>query len=218
MLADPLQVPRILSHPTASQFNAYRPRRNGKPAVRLAEAKELLDERFLLLYSDNLAPLSPGALWQRHQALGRAGDRYPGREGQGEHPPRAGDSSIDAYDATRASAGLTHVEIGYMIVERDAVMNMDPGRGSFSLVLRELAAANRLGAYEPGCGRYHSISDLGRLAAVGGLSSPAAPVLLDRDGADQPQGGPRRIYLAEGRFRLDPGDRRGPGMPGPRRF
>ena len=124
---------------------------------RLAEAGGLLDERFLLLYCDNLAPFRLQPLWQRH-----AGGDWPvsvtlAAKEQGNIRLRP-DGSIDVYDPTRSEPGLTHVEIGYMIVERDAVLGMNPGRGSFNLVLQELARAGRLGGFDPGCA-YYSISD-----------------------------------------------------------
>ena len=69
-----------------------------------------------------------------------------------------------------------------MIVERDACGNENRSkRGSFSVVLRELAAANRLAAYEPGCALSQHFRSR-PAAAVGRFSSPAAAALLDRDG------------------------------------
>ena len=69
---------------------------------------------------------------------------------------------MGSFDNTIPAAlapNLDYVEIGYMLVERDAVCRLiDPPDISFSRVLRRLAETSALAGMV--CGdRYHSISD-----------------------------------------------------------
>jgi D-glycero-D-manno-heptose 1,7-bisphosphate phosphatase len=158
---------------------------------RLAEARGLLDERFVLMYGDNLAPFVLDRLWERHV--------------QGGSPPltltvaakvkgniRPGAPLV--YDPTRTQSGLTHVEIGYMIAERDPILALDPARGSFSLTIQALSESGRLNAFDPGCS-YRSISDLGRLRETEEFLQPRKLILIDRDGVLNRKA-PRAQYVA----------------------
>ena len=105
---------------------------------RLAEARSTLEERFVLLYCDNYAPFRLERLWERHQEAGLPVTVTLASKERGNF--RLGKAGVvEAYDPTRRESGLNEVEIGYTIVERDPVMKMEPARGSFSLVLTELA-------------------------------------------------------------------------------
>lgn len=147
---------------------------------RLAEAGSLLDERFLLLYADNLAPFRLRLLWQRHRSLDIPLTATVVRKERG-NLRLAANGTVDLYDPGRNEPGLSHVEIGYMIVERDPILALNPDRGSFSFVLQGLARTHRFGAYEPGCA-YQSISDPQRLRETEAFLRPRRLVLLDRDG------------------------------------
>jgi D-glycero-D-manno-heptose 1,7-bisphosphate phosphatase len=148
---------------------------------RLAEAAAKLDERFVLLYGDNFAPFALQALWQRHCAAGLPVTLTVATKSKGNI--RLGENStVAVYDPSRAQANLTHVEIGYMIAERDPVLALDPARlGSFSRTIESLAAAHQLNAFFPGCS-YRSISDLPRLRETEEFLRPRRLLLVDRDG------------------------------------
>jgi len=147
---------------------------------RIFEACHLLDERFVLLYADNLAPFRLQPLWERHQQLAVPLTATLVRKGKGNIRLSA-DGAIEAYDSTRTQSGLSHVEIGYMIVERDPILSLQPQAGSFSLVLAQLAAQGCFGGYDPGF-IYNSIADLPRLRRTEDFLRPRRLLLLDRDG------------------------------------
>jgi histidinol-phosphate phosphatase family protein len=147
---------------------------------RLAEAAALLERRFFLLYADNLAPVSFPWLVQCHNMAQKPLTVTLSRKAAGNI--RLSASGLVAfYDSTRTQPGLDFVEIGYMIAERDAILLQTPVRGSFSLVLRNLALSGQLAAFNPGC-FYQSISDLDRLRLVEEYVTPKKLLLVDRDG------------------------------------
>jgi D-glycero-D-manno-heptose 1,7-bisphosphate phosphatase len=162
---------------------------------RLAEARGLLDERFVLMYGDNLAPFVLDRVWESHVAAAgepaltltvarkeKGNMKVPPVPSppEGRVPPVGAPAAL-VYDPTRTQAGLTHVEIGYMIAQRDPIMALDPARGSFSLTIQALAESGRLSAFDPGCS-YRSISDLGRLRETEEFLRPRKLILIDRDG------------------------------------
>lgn len=147
---------------------------------RITEAADLLDERFVLAYGDNFAPFRGDALAARHEACGLPVTLTVAAKERGNVRLGA-DGAVEAYDPDRAETGLRHVEIGYMMVDRDPVLALDPGRGNFSLTLRQLAAGRRLAAFDPGVA-YESISDLPRLRELEQFLLPKRILLVDRDG------------------------------------
>lgn len=147
---------------------------------RIAEAADFLDGRFVLAYGDNLAPFRLDALMACHEAAGLPVTLTVAAKEKGNVRLGA-DGTVEAYDPTRTEAGLGHVEIGYMMVDRDDVLALDPSRGSFSLTVARLGREGRLAALDPGCG-YESISDLDRLHALERFLAPKRILLVDRDG------------------------------------
>lgn len=147
---------------------------------RLFEARSLLESRLVLMYADNLAPVSFAWLVEHHVAVGQPLTVTLAAKSKGNIRLSAS-GLIDCYDLSRCQPGLDYVEIGYMLAERDAVLAQQPERGSFSLVLRDLAASGRLAGFSPGC-FYHSISDLERLRRTEEYVRPKRVLLIDRDG------------------------------------
>ena len=152
---------------------------------RLVEALPLLDERFVLLYSDNFAPVDLDALLEAHRSNRTALTatlkvKKPGNIGIGL------DGSVTIYDANRIVGGLDHVEIGYMVVERDRVRGLWSGIDgqpdvNFSQVLQRAASAEEFGGYVAG-GPYFSVSDPTRLETTRRALGDRRVLLIDRDG------------------------------------
>jgi D-glycero-D-manno-heptose 1,7-bisphosphate phosphatase len=148
---------------------------------RLSEASAALDRQFLLLYSDNFAPVRLEQVAALHAA--RPADvtlvLQPKQNG---NIRLAADGGIELYDRTRTASGLAYVEIGYMIVERDAALAALPARDvSFSIALEVLTArgrANGLVTRDP----YHSISDVDRWKLAERYLAPKRILIVDRDG------------------------------------
>lgn len=154
-------------------------------ARRLTEARDLLDDRFLLLYSDNYAPMDLEGLLGVHEATGCALTATLKAKESGN--VRTGPlGRVDAYDASRTEDDLDHVEIGYMVVERDRALGFLDGIAgqpdvSLSAVLEIATRRGALGGHVVG-GPYFSISDPTRLEVVRRALGGRRIVLMDRDG------------------------------------
>lgn len=163
---------------------------------RLWEARAQLDDRFLLLYSDNYVPFSLDKLARLHAQRGQIltlllQPKKPG------NVRLSADGAIERYDRTRAESGLDYVEIGYMIVERDAVLDAFPPdpNVSFARVLEAIANAGRVAGMvsrDP----YHSISDIDRWKLAERYLRPKRIVMVDRDGTIN-QRPPRGEYVED---------------------
>ncbi|MDP7068504.1 MAG: HAD-IIIA family hydrolase [Acidimicrobiales bacterium] len=152
---------------------------------RVVEAVGLLDESFILIYSDNFAPVDLSALAERHATSGRSLTVTVKSKTSGNlrYSPQ---TDAVAYDPARATPGLNHVEIGYMLVERDATLRMlETVDGypdvAYSEVLRLAARGGELGGHRTG-GAYYSVSDPTRLELTRDYFSAKKILLIDRDG------------------------------------
>lgn len=148
---------------------------------RILEASAELDPTFLLLYSDNYAPISFEKLHAFHATRGTVVSLVV--------QPKASanirlmqNGMVDLYDPTRTAPGLEFVEIGYMVVERDRLLPfMDDPDASFSRGLRRLADQRQLAGFvsqDP----YHSISDMDRLQLTERYLANKRILMIDRDG------------------------------------
>jgi histidinol-phosphate phosphatase family protein len=165
---------------------------------RIWEARDLLDERFVLLYSDNFASFPFDEMWQQHQK-NRAmislllSHKTPGNVAVGK------DGILETYDRNRQNS-LPFVELGYMLIEREPMLSayMDifgTPDFSFSRVLEYFADKGTIS------GRilntpYYSVSDPKRLELTRQYLSPSKIVLLDRDGTLHERA-PRGEYVSK---------------------
>ena len=148
---------------------------------RVWEARGQLDERFLMLYSDNFVPFNFGKLLAFHA-------EHNSLVSLSLQPKAAGnirvakDGMVALYDPSRGVPGLDHVEIGYMVVERDPVLaQFDQPDVSFSRILERLAQRGQL-AGSVGGDPYHSISDPARWKLAERYLGVKRILLIDRDG------------------------------------
>ncbi len=152
-----------------------------KTGRRVWEARSMLEERFLLLYSDNYVPLNLEKLAAVYETRAKPVTLLLQPKEQG-NIRLAADDSIELYDSSRAASGLDHVEIGYMIVDRDHVLaEMGEPDVSFSRILEALTNRGRVSAmvsHDP----YHSISDNARWRLTERYLEIKRTVLIDRDG------------------------------------
>lgn len=148
---------------------------------RVWEARAGLDERFLLLYSDNYVPFSLDKLATVHAARASAITLLLQPKQKGNIRLNS-DGGIELYDPSRTAPGLDHVEIGYMLVERDPILaELGEPDVSFSRVLESLTRRGRVAdlvSRDP----YHSISDHVRWKLAERYLAIKRIVLLDRDG------------------------------------
>lgn len=148
---------------------------------RVREAEPMLDRRFLLLYSDNYVPFSLDKLVSLHASRASAITLLLQPKQNGNIRLTAG-ADIDLYDPTRTAPGLDHVEIGYMLVERDAVLaELHEPDVSFSRVLERFTQRRGVAGLlsrDP----YHSVSDNVRWKLAERYLEIKRIVMIDRDG------------------------------------
>jgi histidinol-phosphate phosphatase family protein len=161
---------------------------------RIWEARAQLDPRFLLLYSDNFVPFRLSGLLEFHRDKGRMLSLLLSAKANGNIKVGS-DGIVARYDPSRSSPDLDQVEIGFMVVERDAVLaSIEDPDVSFSRVLERLASRGELAGRV--CGdHYHSISDPKRWKLAEQYLRPKRILLIDRDGTLNVRP-PRAQYLS----------------------
>ena len=128
---------------------------------RLWEAREYLDDCFMLLYSDNYVLTDISKLTEIHTA-GKHAITLTVRSKQNGNIKLDPCGQVVLYDSSRAEQDLDYVEIGYMLVERNEVLNeFSDTDVSFSRILGQLVRRERDGEVNSG-DAYHSISDVER--------------------------------------------------------
>lgn len=152
---------------------------------RIWEAKKDLDQRFLLLYSDNFVQFNLHKLMGMHQKHNAPITLLLSPKEKGNIRVSA-DGKIEAYDKARNGEGFYYVEVGYMIIERDFVMSDFPlyegfPDFNFSALLQRFAQQSKISGlivHDP----YHSISDIDRQKLMCEYLQPKKILLIDRDG------------------------------------
>ena len=120
----------------------------------------------------------------------------------------ATETDLEAYVPSRQGEALNHVEIGYMVVERDRMMDHlqnlpgTPDVG-FSVVLASLADAGDLGGHAI-TGRYLSVSDPERLETTREHFSRKRILLIDRDGTINRKAAPGEYVATREQFEFIP--------------
>ena len=152
---------------------------------RIWEAREHLDSRFLLLYSDNFVQFNIPKLQALHQKHGVPITLLLAPKEKGNIRVSA-DGKIEAYDKTRSGKGFDYVEVGYMLIERDLVLEDFPTYAefpdfNFSALLQKFALQAKIAGLVVH-DSYHSISDLARLQLMSEYLKPKRILLIDRDG------------------------------------
>lgn len=152
---------------------------------RIWEARGQFDPQFLLLYSDNFVQFNLQRLRALHQKHGVPITLLLAPKEKGNIRVSA-DGRVEAYDKTRSGCGFDNVEVGYMLVERDLVLEDFPTYAgfpdfNFSALLKEFALQAKISGlvvHDP----YHSVSDPARLQLMCEYLKPKRILLVDRDG------------------------------------
>lgn len=152
---------------------------------RIWEAKDLFDSKFLLLYSDNFVQVRLQTLDKLHlqQTVPISLVLAPKDRG---NISISETGTITAYDKNRKGEGFDYVEVGYMIIERNQVLEGFKSYAgfpdfNFSLVLQKFAGEGKLAGLIVR-DSYHSISDLDRWKKMCDYLLPKKIILIDRDG------------------------------------
>jgi D-glycero-D-manno-heptose 1,7-bisphosphate phosphatase len=137
------------------------------------------------MYSDNFAQFNLKKLLQKHQDLSVPMTLLVAKKENG-NIKLSKNGRVQAYDKARKDGGFNYVEIGYMAIKRDEILNIFPQITNFpdfnfSSMLEKLAPINKIGSvavYDD----YHSISDPKRLGLMSKYLEPKKIILIDRDG------------------------------------
>lgn len=153
--------------------------------TRIRNAKDLLDDTFLLMYCDNYLSLDIAALYAFHEKMGTSATVtvYNNRRGITKNNILVGDDGyVKKYDKTRTATDLNGVDMGFFIFEK-RVLDIMPSEGNFwlfdmfpTLIEKHDKAGFRTDK------TYFSIGTAERLKITERFLSPRKVVFLDRDG------------------------------------
>ena len=166
---------------------------------RIWEARKNLDSRFLLLYSDNFVQFNLQRLRELHQKHNVPISLLLAPKENGNIRVSS-DGKIEAYDKTRSGEDFDYVEVGYMLIERDLVLEDFPAHAdfpdfSFSALLQKFAQQEKISGLVIR-DTYHSISDVDRLQLMSEYLRPKKIILIDRDGTINKKA-PQGEYITE---------------------
>jgi len=148
---------------------------------RIWEAKNLFDNYFMLLYSDNFVEFSLDRLSLAHQNSNKSltftvSSKTPGNVELDEL------GIVKKYDNCRSSNFLDYVEIGYMLVEKEKTLSFyESADCSFSLILKKMSNQQEINSYIQH-DSYYSISDPERWKNTERYLANKKILLIDRDG------------------------------------
>lgn len=152
---------------------------------RLKNAKDKLDDRFLLMYCDNYCPID----FEKLVELSFANDAtiqfsvYSNKDGYTKNNFKlAEDGKVLLYDRKRVTPGLQGVDIGYALVKKEAIDLLKDGEGSLAGdVYPRLVEMGKLYALVTDH-RYYSIGSFERIELTEEFFRDKKVVFLDRDG------------------------------------
>lgn len=157
--------------------------------ARIRNARDLLDDAFLLIYGDNYWPMDVRAMADYYREKGAPAlmTVYTNYSGLGEYGRENNirvlpDGYVGLYDRSRKDPSLNAIDIGSFILRKHIVDEMPDGNFSFEqVILPKLIAARKMAAFRTDC-RYYSITDLEKLKRMEYYFRPGPAVFLDRDG------------------------------------
>ncbi len=152
--------------------------------TRMARARPLLDEVFVLVYCDNYWPMPLQQMWasfQRTSVLAQV-VVYRNADAHTKHNLRVHNGLVTAYDKSRTLSDLRGVDIGFLILHRAVLDLLDEGNSSFEAsVYPKLVAGGQLAAFETDH-RYYSVGSHERLPLTEQFLARKMTIFLDRDG------------------------------------
>jgi D-glycero-D-manno-heptose 1,7-bisphosphate phosphatase len=150
----------------------------------MLDARPLLDEHFLFMYSDNYWPLQMAGLWADYEARDCPAivTVYRNADGYTRNNVRIEDGVVAEYDPSREAAGLNGVEIGYAILPRAVLDRIHSTALPFEKVVYPTLIADRQLAAHLTDHRYYSVSTPERLEVTRAFFGAPQTIILDRDG------------------------------------
>jgi len=153
--------------------------------TRIRKAKDLLDDTFLLLYSDNYWPLDLKKLSDFYEKVGTRAlvTVYCNVDNYTKNNIFVGDKGlVEIYDKTRQASRLNGVDIGFFILKKNILKNLPKENFSFEkVILPELISKKQLAGFLT-YHKYYGLSNLERIPIIEEFFKPKKVILLDRDG------------------------------------
>jgi histidinol-phosphate phosphatase family protein len=152
---------------------------------RVATARNMIDDCFLLLYCDNYWPFQFNKLWARFREAGKPAliTVYSNKDSYSRGSVLLDENcNVRVFDRLRSSVGLREVEISYAIIT-DLALALLPEKDTLfeEAIYTPLARQGRLAAYVSDH-RYYSVGSLHRIPATESFMRREPAVILDRDG------------------------------------
>jgi len=151
-------------------------------AKRLWEARDLVEDNFLLMYADNYVPFNLKKSVKFHLDKKKILSFIVFSKPEKNNLRIDRDNIITLYDENRQAEDLKYVELGYMIISKKGVLEvMKDENISFSGIIKRLVEKKEVAGFETKY-KYHSISDLERLEKMKQYLINKKIILIDRDG------------------------------------
>ena len=152
-----------------------------KTGKRLWRAKSLLEDSFLLMYSDNFSLINLNALYKKHKKNKTPITFSLFKKERGNVAINK-DQEVLIYKNNRNNLNLDHVEIGYMIIDKQYIFSLfKKFESDFSKILEQCAQKKILGAFIQK-DFYYSVSDPVRWKITENYLTKKKIILIDRDG------------------------------------
>lgn len=151
---------------------------------RLKHAEALLKDKFLLMYCDNYCPIDFEGLVNSNAENGALIQLsvYSNKDGYTKNNLIVEeDGRVSVYDKKRVTENLQGVDIGYALVDKSTVSELEDMPGSFAKVYPALVEKNKLYATVTDH-RYYSIGGFERMPLTEEFFKNKKAVFLDRDG------------------------------------
>ncbi|MBI1975598.1 MAG: HAD-IIIA family hydrolase [Candidatus Vogelbacteria bacterium] len=153
--------------------------------ARIVAARDILDDRFLLMYCDNYCPVQLERLAEFHaeQGVSAAITLYSNKYGVTKNNTQVDDfGRVRQYDKKREAVGLNALDIGFFILNKEVIDLLPEGNVSFEReAIPRLIEKNDLAGFVTHHA-YYSVGSLERLPIAEKYLSPRKVLFLDRDG------------------------------------
>lgn len=158
--------------------------KNAQTSKRIFNAREFLQDNFLLLYCDNFIPLKLADLENQYFSLKKLAllSVYSNKFLMTNNNIQYLENKIINYDEKRLDDKLNGVNIGYMILNKATINLFENTNQNFeSILINELIKTKQLSCYVTNH-KYYSIGSIDRLPVTEKYFSKNKYILLDRDG------------------------------------
>lgn len=163
---------------------------------RLLHARDMIDNKFLLMYCDNYCPINFTKLSREcedNKALIQL-SVYENKDGYTKSNLLIEDGMVKSYDKKRKTPNLQGVDIGYAIVKKDVFQYITEENANFeAIVYPELVRQQRLFATVTKH-RYYSVGSWERIKLTEQFFEGDLTVFLDRDGTINKRA-PKACYI-----------------------